>query len=242
MIRQAVIVGATSGIGLEVARAMWQKGITLGVAGRRTERLDAFARECGSRVFTQEIDVTREDAPERLLSLIDRMGGVDLIFLCSGIGSQNPELDPSVELRTVETNAVGFTRMITAAYRYFKGKGGGHIAAVTSIAGTKGLGIAASYSATKRYQNIYIQCLAQMSAMNGDRVRFTDIRPGFVDTDLLKSGKFPMLMKPDYVARIIVRAVMRRRRVIVVDWRYAVLVALWRMIPRCIWERMKVKN
>ena len=81
-----------------------------------------------------------------------------------------------------------------------------------------------------------------MSAMNGDRVRFTDIRPGFVDTDLLKSGKFPMLMKPDYVARIIVRAVMRRRRVVVVDWRYAVLVALWRMIPRCIWERMKVKN
>ncbi len=240
--KRAVVIGATSGIGKEVARLLWEKGRTVGIAGRRQSLLEQFAKGCGERIFTQVLDVTDENAGKLMLELLERMGGADLIFLSSGIGSQNPNLDPETELRTVQTNSVGFVRMITAAFNYFKVNGGGHIAAISSIAGTKGLGIAPAYSATKRMQNTYIQCLAQLSAMEKANILFTDIRPGFVDTDLLKSGKFPLLMKPDYAARRIVKAVERKRRVAVIDWKYSIVVALWRMIPRCIWERMNVKN
>lgn len=79
-----------------------------------------------------------------------------------------------------------------------------------SIAGTKGLGIAPAYSATKRFQNTYIQCLAQLSAMTRANITFTDIRPGFVDTDLLRSGNYPMLMRPEKTARMIVDALRRK--------------------------------
>lgn len=240
--KRAVVIGATSGIGKEVARLLWEKGWTVGIAGRRQSLLEQFAKDCGERIYTQVLDVTDENAGKLMLELLERMGGADLIFLSSGIGSQNPNLDPEIELRTVQTNSVGFVRMITAAFNYFKANGGGHIAAISSIAGTKGLGIAPAYSATKRMQNTYIQCLAQLSSMEKANIRFTDIRPGFVDTDLLKSGKYPLLMKPDYVARRIVKAVERKRRVAVIDWKYSIVVALWRMIPRCIWERMNVKN
>ncbi len=242
MAYKAVIIGATSGIGLEVARMLWKEGATVGVAGRRTGRLQEFCNECGQRVHYLRIDITDNDAGKKLIELSEAIGGADMILLCAGIGSQNPELKPEIESDTVNTNVGGFTRMIDAAFNYFKGKGGGHIAAVTSISGTKGLGIAAAYSATKRYQNTYMQCLAQLSAMQGYNIRFTDIRPGFVDTDLLKSGSFPMKMPVEYTAKKIVKAIKRHKRVAVIDWKYKIIVAIWRIIPNCIWERMNIRN
>ena len=239
--RKAIIVGATSGIGLEVAKILRGEGIPIGVAGRREDKLKAFAGEGGS-VMWQRIDVTGVDAGERLVDLAERMGGVDTILLVAGIGSQNRVLDPSVEIATAETNVVGFTRMVDAAFNYLKSHGGGHIGAVSSIAGTKGLGIAPAYSATKRFQNTYLQCLAQLSSMTGANVTITDIRPGFVDTDLLRSGSYPMLMKPDKVARSIVSAMRRRKRVATIDWRYRMLVAVWKLIPDSIWEMMKIQT
>lgn len=73
-------------------------------------------------------------------------------------------------------------------------------------------------------------------------IHFTDIRPGFVATDLLKSGKFPMLMQANQVAKSIVHALNRKKRVIVIDGRYRVVVFFWRMIPRWLWERLPIKN
>lgn len=239
--RKVIIVGATSGIGLEVAKILCNEGCDIGIAGRRDDRLKAFAQEHGN-VMWQRIDVTEPDAGEKLVSLADRMGGVDTILLVAGVGSQNRDLDPSVEIATTETNVVGFTRMIDTAFNYLKSHGGGHIGAVSSIAGTKGLGIAPAYSATKRFQNTYIQCLAQLSTMTGANVTFTDIRPGFVDTDLLRSGSYPMLMKPDKVAHSIVAAIRKRKRVATIDWRYRMLVAVWKMIPDSIWEMMKIQT
>lgn len=239
--KNAIIVGATSGIGLEVARIMRSEGVNIGVAGRREDRLRKFAEE-GGNVVWQRIDVTDENAGGLLVDLAERMGGVDTILLVSGIGSQNRDLDPGIEIATAETNVVGFTRMIDAAFNYLKSHGGGHIGAVSSIAGTKGLGIAPAYSATKRFQNTYIQCLAQLSAMTRANITFTDIRPGFVDTDLLRSGNYPMLMRPEKIARMIVDALRRKKRVATIDWRYRLLVAVWRMIPDCIWERANIQT
>lgn len=162
-IKKAVIIGATSGIGRAVAQLLWQKGVDIAIAGRRENLLADFASSKGGRVIYAPLDVTAEDAGERLAGLAERLGGADLILLCSGIGTQNQQLDAEKELQTTATNVVGFTRMIDAAFNYFKARGGGHIAAVTSIAGTRGLGAAPAYSATKRYQNTYIQSLAQLS-------------------------------------------------------------------------------
>ena len=144
---------------------------------------------------------------------------MDIFLLSSGVGSQNRMLNPEIELATVQTNTAGFTRMVVAAYNYFKEQGGGQLVVISSIAGTKGLGAAPSYSATKRYQNTYIEALDQLAQMEKLPIVFTDIRPGFVKTDLLKSGKYPMLMKPEYVARKIVKAIGRKKRRVVIDWK-----------------------
>lgn len=234
--KRAIVIGASSGIGREVARLLLQQGWTVGVAARRVELLGTIGD-----VAVEQIDVTAGDATTRLRSLIDKLGGMDLFFYASGIGKQNRELTEDIELRTVETNAMGFTRMIGEAYRYFAEHGKGHIAAITSIAGTKGLGPAPSYSATKAMQNIYLQALEQQAHARKLRIRFTDIRPGFVDTALL-SGDFhyPMMLQPQKVAQEIVAAINARQHIRVIDWRYRLLTALWRRVPRFIWRRIRL--
>ena len=165
-----------------------------------------------------------------------------IFLLSSGIGKQNPTLEADIELKTVQTNVDGFTRMVIAAFSFFKQQGGGHIAVISSIAGTKGLGMAAAYSATKRFQSTYIDALAQLSRMEHLHICFTDIRPGFVATALLKDDNYPMLMKAGDVARQIVRALDSKKRVIVIDGRYRLLVFFWRLIPNWIWERLPIKK
>jgi NADP-dependent 3-hydroxy acid dehydrogenase YdfG len=137
--------------------------------------------------------------------------------------------------------------MIGEAYRYFaevadgKSTKTGHIAVITSIAGTKGLGPAPSYSATKAMQNVYLQALEQQAHARGLKIRFTDIRPGFVDTALLSGDfKYPMMLRPERVAKDIVNAIKGRRHIRVIDWKYRLMTALWRRIPRWIWRRMKL--
>ena len=239
--KKAIIVGASSGIGFEVARQLLAEGWKIGIAARREELLMELKSEAPERVEVMTIDITKADAEERLMSLIERLGGMHLYVHVSGIGKQNRTLEPDIELRTVETNAVGFTRMIGAAYRYFASCGEGHIAAISSIAGTKGLGPAPSYSATKALQATYLEALEQQAHQRGLSIKITDIRPGFVDTALLNdSFPYPMLMRPEKVAREIVRSINKKRSVRIIDWRYRILTAFWRLIPRCLWRMIKI--
>ncbi len=240
--QKVIIIGASSGLGKEVAKLLIADGYTLGLAARRTQPLEELKALAPERVMVHAIDVTSDDAPQALNHLIDMIGGIDLFVYTAGVGFQNMELEPDIELKTVNTNALGFTRMIGAAYRYMAEHGGGHIAAISSIAGTKGLGAAPSYSATKAMQNTYLQALEQQAHMRNLNITFTDLRPGFVATPLLGDNpQYPMLLKTERVAKEIVTSIKHRRHVWVIDWRWRIATALWRRIPRCLWRRLKVK-
>lgn len=241
--KRAIVIGASSGIGREVSRLLLADGWTVGVAARREDRLLELKASSPDNVEVMRIDVTAADAGERLLELVKRLGGVSLFVYCSGVGWQNAGLEPAPELATVDVNVKGFTAMVGTMFNYMAANLGGDIAVISSVAGTKGLGVAPSYSASKVYQNTYIQALEQLSNMRRLHIRFTDIRPGFVDTDLLSGGgHYPMLMDKTVVARHIVRAIYVHRHVCVIDWRYRVLVALWRAMPSWLWRKLNIHS
>lgn len=240
--KRIIIIGATSGIGRKVAEVYITQGWKVGVAGRRAEELEALRKQAPDQVFTQVIDVTQPDSPEHLQALIKQVGGMNVFLLSSGIGKQNHDLEPEAELETAATNVEGFIRMVTTAYHFFVRQGYGHLAAISSIAGTKGLGAAAAYSATKRFQNTYLDAMDQLARMNKLNITFTDIRPGFVATPLLKDDRYPLLMDVTDVAEEIVQAIEKKKRIAIIDWKYRILVFFWRMIPHWLWVRLPVKN
>lgn len=236
----AIVVGASSGIGNAIARRLIDDGWTVGVAARRTDMLADLVALDHHRVCAARIDVTDAAAPLQLAELAEKIGGMNLYVHVAGIGKQNYQLDANIELSTVATNADGFCRLVGAAFRNMEAHGGGQIVAVSSVAGTKGMGAAPAYSATKALQNTYLESLAQLSAMRRLGIAITDIRPGFVATDLIAGSNYPMTMTVDAVAREAVRAIYRRRAVAVIDWRWRIMTSLWRLLPHRLWRRMAV--
>lgn len=250
MKKHAIVMGATSGIGKEVALLLAKRGWSVGIAGRREALLKQIEGSGNGIVCHRAIDITKDDAPTQLKKLIEELGGMDLYFHSSGIGWHNCALDPEKELLTVTTNTLGFTRMADTAFNWFcqtwqKERGTNYekpiLACITSIAGTKGLGAAPAYSASKRFQSQYLEALAQLASIRKQPIRIIDIRPGFVSTDLIAGSNFPLQMKPLYVAKQIVKSIEKGKNVVTIDWRYRMLVALWRLLPHNLWTRLTIK-
>lgn len=242
--KKIIIIGASSGMGMRVASDFARMGWRVGVAARREEPLKELKALYPDRIEYMTIDVTAPDAVERFYKLIELIDGMDYMLYAAGCGWRNPELDAARDEETVGVNVLGFTRMVNAAYKYFKDTANvhrGHIAVITSVAGTKGIGISATYSASKRYQWTYLQAIDQLAHQQRVNVAITDIRPGFVDTPLL-NGKtdYPLEMSIDYVAPRLEKAILRSRRVAVIDSRWAVVTALWKMVPDCLWRRIEI--
>jgi len=249
--KSAVIIGATSGIGRALAIRLAKEGWTVGIAGRREERLKELADQFPEgTLIPQVLDITDPASTDALDTLLQKTGAPELFLHVSGIGHQNPKLDESIEIQTFETNGTGMVRMVAHFINYVKStasygpKHKAQIGVVSSVAGTAGLGISASYSATKKMQMTYLSALTQLARMEKLPVRFTDIRPGFVETDILDKGKkYPTLITAEKAADYILRGMRHHRRIVIFDWRFRLVTGLWRLIPRSLWEHLTfIKN
>ncbi len=107
--KKAIIVGASSGIGRELAKILAGKGYTVGLAARREDVLRSIQGERQSMTYIKAIDIRNcGDTLKGLTGLITEMGGVNQVIISAGIGFINPELDLDKELETVATNVQGF--------------------------------------------------------------------------------------------------------------------------------------
>lgn len=262
--KRMILMGATSGIGLAVAELLLKKASSdgntiLGLAGRNIRQCEYLAQKYPGRVFLKRIDITDTDATDRLRELVQDMGGLDCYFHISGIGYDNPSLDTDRETATDRVNVEGFTRMISCVYNIYKEwnaayKGfaptsptyhpaGGKfsIAAVTSIAGTRGIGTMASYCASKRYQQTYLEAIAQLSRRDRLPLDVTDIRPGWISTPLLRKGAHYAFLQPlPKAARRIVRALHRAPAVAVIGAPWYIVLPIWKMLPGWLWRRLRI--
>lgn len=247
--KKAIIIGATSGMGREIASRLALDGWEVVATGRREDRLQSLVTEHpGCSILAARMDVTSEDATAVLDSILVQTGPPDLLLFSSGVGFQNKELDEGKEMLTVRTNCEGMLRIVDHFYNYIRdetAKGGfctthkAHIAVITSVAGTKGMGVAPAYSATKKMQSTYLSALRQLSHMERIPVVVTDIRPGFVSTEILSPDKkYPMKMSVEKAARCILRGLERKSEVITFDCRFRIIAFLWKMIPQALWERI----
>jgi len=240
--KKVMIMGASQGIGYRCAEELAKRGVKVGIAARRTEPLKELKKRYPDMVEYMSIDVTKPEAVKQIGKLIEKMGGMDIYFHVAGIGYENTTLDPGMEVEIFNTNLIGLVRCVCTAYRYFRiNRIRGHIAAVTSVAGTNGIGRLSAYSASKGGAQKWLVALEQLSNNSHAGITFTDIRPGWIRTDLLvKGNRYPMTMDLDYAVPLILKAIIRKKRVAVIDWRWNVVVGLWRAIPNFIYTRLNI--
>ncbi|MDR2912458.1 MAG: SDR family NAD(P)-dependent oxidoreductase [Alistipes sp.] len=245
-IKRAIIIGASSGIGRALAEELARDGYRVGITGRRAEQLAALAATAAlsagadlpESFVTGVFDATAEDAPAGLEKLIATLGGVELFVFCAGTGDLNPQLNYAVESHANRLNVDAFTRLCGVAYNHLQAAGGGHIAVVTSVMGLRGSDAAPAYSASKAYQINYLEGLRRKSAKGGHGITVTDLRPGSVDTAMMKGEGHFWVATPERAARVIARTIRRKRSVQYVTPRWAVVGWLLKRLPRAIYDKI----
>lgn len=237
-----IITGATSGLGRSLAVKFISAGWRIGAAGRNVKALEELKSLAPERIVIKQIDVCKSDAPEKFNELVKELGGIDIYLHCPGILIDNKCLNPDNEVRMIDTNATGFARMISAAFRYFGGNGiKGRIVAISSIAGCRGLGDLPAYSASKAFAQSYLEALRQYADKLRLPVRIVDIRPGWTRTPLLEDNrKYLLEMSSEKVTDIIFKAALHAKRAVTVGLRWKVLTFFEKQIPAAIWQRIHI--
>ncbi len=156
--KKAIIIGSSSGIGMQLAHIMSNDGIVLGLTGRRIELLDNLKNQLSAPAYTKYMDITNtKESIDCLYSLIDEMGGVDLIIVSAGTGYINKDLEWKLEQETINTNVLGVTAIIDASIIYFLKKESGHLAVISSVASLRGSAECPAYNAFKAYISNYLE-------------------------------------------------------------------------------------
>ncbi len=237
--RKAIIVGASSGIGRELARIMSAAGWGVGLAARRTEMLREIEGELPGEAWLKTLDVAEpEKAMAGLEELIEEMDGVDMIVINSGVGFHNRKLKWKHEINTINVNVVGFAAMINVAYRYFEKRGSGHIVGVSSIAALRGARLVPAYNASKAFMSNYMEGLRVRAVHAGLPITVTDVRPGFVDTPMTRGQKGMFWVAPvEKATQQIYRALERRKRKVYVTRRWIIAAWAYTCLPEWLYAK-----
>jgi short-subunit dehydrogenase len=237
--RKAIIIGASSGIGRELALGLAAEGYSVGITGRRLELLTELSSKNPVVFIPKQMDITNfENTISKLIALVQELGGLDLLILSSATGEINRELNFDIEQATCKTNVMGFTNIVDWSMSYFISKQSGHLVVISSIAGLRGNKDAPAYNASKAYQINYTEALRQKVYSLKLPITITDIRPGFVDTDMAKGdGKF-WVATVEKASKQIVNAINAKRDIVYVSKRWKLIAILFRILPSVIYKRI----
>ncbi|MDP3260327.1 MAG: SDR family NAD(P)-dependent oxidoreductase [Thermodesulfovibrionales bacterium] len=239
MTKKAIVIGATSGIGKELAKIFSQNDYIVGLAGRRTLLLDELKNELPNNSFAKYIDVSQTaEAINQLKELIAEMEGVDIIVISSGVGYVNKDIQWSPEKETIDVNVSGFTAMANVAIGHFLSKGSGHLVGISSISALRGDGDAPAYNASKAFVSNYLEGLRKKVAKLGLSITVTDIQPGFVDTAMAKGDGLFWVASPQKAAQQIYNAIERKKKHAYITKRWRLIGWLMKVMPEFIYNRI----
>ncbi len=237
--KKAIVIGATSGIGKSIAEILIQNGYNVGVTGRRVELLTSLKEKYPNNIFHNQMDVQELSAIESICNnLVHQLSGLDLLIISAGIGDENKSLDFSIENNVIKTNVQGFACVAGWGMNYFKKQGHGHLVSISSVAGLMGNGEAISYYASKAFQINYLEGLRLNADKNRAKIFVTDVRPGYVDTDMAKGDGMFWVAPVDKAAQQIFTAIKRKKKIVYITKRWRIIGFLLKIIPYSILRKV----
>lgn len=237
----AVITGASSGIGYELARCAAQDGYDLVIVAEETEIETAAARlrKAGTHVEAVRADLSTQAGVQELLSRIAaKQRPVDLLFANAGRGLGDGFLDQKMDAvqRMVDTNISGTIAVVHAVGNAMRQRGSGRILFTGSIAGFMPGTFQAVYNATKAFINSF--SLALREELEGTGVTVTCLMPGATDTEFFEHADMldtPVGKQkkddPAFVAQIGYDAMMNGEGDVVSGWKNKLMSAMANVTP-----------
>jgi len=239
---RALITGASSGLGREIAIQLAADGTELVLTARREDQLRKVAREveaAGGRAHVVVLDVSdAQRAREVVRSWDHRLGGFDLVLANAGIGAaaHTRDLEWADIERVLDVNVRGAFAILHAASGPMLERGTGTLAGMSSLAGLRGMPGSGVYSASKAALSIYLETLRVDTRALGLRV--VDIRPGYVHTPMTAGSEkpLPFVIDVETAARHSIRGMKSGRAVVAYPWRAAWAVRAMALLPNGLWN------
>lgn len=240
----AIITGASSGIGWELAKELARQGCAVGVLARRQVNLEILVREIqtfGGKAAFSVADVSnRVETVAAIHSLRNMLGPVDLLIANSGVGVPTTiePLNIDEVVQTFHVNTLGVVYAIEAVLPDMLARGQGHLAAVSSLAAHLAIPGESAYCASKAAVNVYMDALRVQ--LRGRGIDVTTICPGFIETPMTAVNTFqmPFLMKADRAARLMLRALARKKKTYNFPWQTTLLIKSARWLPEWLLKRV----
>ncbi len=235
----AVIFGASSGIGRELAIKLVSNGYRVVVSGRRTEMLQQLCLEYTNMSFLSFDVQDLGQVEHHFNAVITELKTIDLIIHCAGIGYENPELEWQLEFDTIATNVISATKIYGLSFRLFKQQGFGHLVGISSIASLRGNRHAPAYFASKAFQVNYLESLYfKTKEVKSGRVFVTDIRPGYIDTRMALGDDIFWMASLRKASTQIYSAIKRRKRKVYISKRWLLIALVLKFVPSWIIKKI----
>ena len=238
MKKKILIVGGSSGLGRRLAEMYAAEGCSVGIIARREYLLKEIQLASSAPIFITASDINATDIEAKITAVIESMDGIDVCIITASIVEFNHDLTIAAELRTIETNVTGFTKVFNTVWHYFKQKGSGHIAAATSIAAARGNKIAPAYHASKSFQSIYLESIRVKNSFEKNNIAITELVPGYMDTAMGKGDRLFWMSTLDKAARQVKKAINNKKKRAFITKRWWLVFHLYRLLPSFIYTRL----
>ncbi|MCY7374451.1 MAG: SDR family NAD(P)-dependent oxidoreductase [Pyrinomonadaceae bacterium] len=239
------LTGASSGIGEALALELAERGATLGLLARREDLLKELAAKCetvGGKARALVGDVVDAKAVQGAADILrNEFGRIDILIANAGIGGNNAEtrsLQPEAVKKVIDINLIGAVNAVAAVLPPMLEKGSGHLVAISSLAGFRGLPKSAAYSASKAGMTAFFESVRLDVQDKG--ISVTIIQPGFIKTPLTsgRASKMPFLMELEDSIPLFLNAIEKRKKFAAFPWQLATFVRLGRIFPAWLYDKV----
>jgi len=237
-LKKAIIIGASSGIGKELARLLAANGYTVAIIARRIHLLHDLQNQLPNDTIARQLDIANAESTINTLSeLFYEMGTVDLVVLSAGTGDLNENLDWPIEQATIATNVTGFSAAANVAIKHFIKNRSGQLVAISSIAALRGGDSSPAYNASKAYMSNYLEGLRKKVTGLGLPIVITEIQPGFVATDMAKGKGLFWVAPLNKAAQQIYHAIIKNKTHAYITRRWRLVAWLLKAMPSYLYIR-----
>ncbi|MBK1877890.1 SDR family NAD(P)-dependent oxidoreductase [Pelagicoccus mobilis] len=232
-----LIFGSSSGIGLALAKELHSQGEPLELLSHRPDEIQRHFED--KRPTVTHFDGSKPASLRKNLEAIfhqDRE--IEAVYIVFGTGHINSRLEPSLESETVQLNALAFTEVASHAMQHFIKQGRGKLVGISSVAAVRGSPHAPAYNASKAFVASYLEGLQLRVAKDKLPIQVTEIRPGFVDTAMMKADNPIWLISPEHAVKALLLAVERRKKVAYIPGRWRWVALLLRLLPPELYQKL----
>jgi len=229
--KTALIIGASSGIGKELAKLLVADNYKVIITGRREKLLKEIQKAAPEKYIIKAHDVTDLISCDKLFeNLKNEFKTLDLIVYSSGVGEANYTLDWEKELPTLSTNVLAASKIYGLAYNLFRNQGYGHLVGISSIASIRGNRYTPAYFASKAFQANYLESLYMKGKRSKAKIDVTDIQPGFVNTAMALGATFWMASLEKATKQIYI-AIKNKKRKAYITKRWRLIAFVLKIVP-----------